>query len=134
MKRLVMMLGFAGLMLAQRVSADRDQADQVATTFRGYLSARALRGPDMVILGKSRAIKERLRALEASADDFERASESEDPEARRHARRKRQAEVAQLNLLLAEFGEASILTEIERCSVQGKIERLGRWLSEIDAS
>lgn len=120
--------------LALRVAADREQADQIATALRSYLSARALRGPDMVILGKSRAIRERLRALEASAEDFERASDGEDAEARRNARRRRQADVAQLNLLLAEFGEASILSEIERCSVQGKIERLGRWLRELDAS
>jgi hypothetical protein len=120
--------------LALRVAADREQADQVATTFKSYLSGRLQRGPDMVILGKSRAIKERLRALEASAEDFERASDGEDAEARRVARRRRQSDVAQLNLLLAEFGEASILSEIERCSVQGKIERLGRWLTELDAS
>jgi hypothetical protein len=120
--------------LALRVAVDRDQADQIASTLRSYLSARALRGPDMVILGKSRAIRERLRALEASAEDFERASDSEDAEARRSARRRRQADVVQLNLLLAEFGEASILSEIERCSVQGKIERIGRWLRELDAS
>ncbi len=120
--------------LALRVAADREQADQIASTLRSYLSARAHRGPDTVILGKSRAIRERLRALEASAEDFERASDSEDVEARRSARRRRQADVVQLNLLLAEFGEASILNEIERCSVQGKIERLGRWLRELDAS
>jgi len=120
--------------LSQRVAASSEQADQIASTFQTYLSSRVVRGPDLVILGKGRVIKERLRALEASAEDFQRVSDGEDPEARRIARRKRQAEVAQISLLLAEFGEASILSEIERCSVQGKIERLDRWLSEIDAS
>jgi hypothetical protein len=40
----------------------------------------------------------------------------------------------QLNLLLAELGEAKILTEIERCSVQAKIERVQRWIREQETS
>lgn len=120
--------------LSLRVSNSREQADQIAGTFQAYLSSRATRGPEMVIMGKSRAVEQRLRALEASAEHFQRVSDEEDAEARRRARRQRQAEVLQLNLMLAEFGEASILREIERCSVQAKIERLGRWLEEIEAS
>jgi hypothetical protein len=39
-----------------------------------------------------------------------------------------------LNLLLAELGEAKTLAEIERCSVQAKIERLQRWIGEQEVS
>lgn len=120
--------------LSKRVSSSREQAEQVASTFQEYLASRAGRGPEVVILGKTRALRERLRSLEASAQHFDRVSEEEDAEARRRARRQRQAEVHQLNLLLAELGEASMLSDLERCSVQGKIERLGRWLSEHEAS
>jgi len=112
----------------------REQADQIVSTFQGYLLARSQRGPERVLLGKGQALERRLAALEASAEQFERASDGEDPEARRIARRQRQADVLQLNLLLAERGEASILGELERCSVQGKIERLKRWLTELTAS
>jgi hypothetical protein len=35
---------------------------------------------------------------------------------------------------LAEWGEAGILGEFERASVQGKIARLRRWLTELQAS
>jgi hypothetical protein len=53
---------------------------------------------------------------------------------KREARRKRQADIARLSLFLAEWGEAGILGEFERCSVQGKIARLRRWLTELQAS
>ena len=76
------------------------------------------------------ALRERLSALEASAEAFDRASEGEDSGARRQTRKQRQTDVAQLNLLLAELGEAKTLAEIERCSVQAKIERLQRWIVE----
>jgi hypothetical protein len=68
--------------------------------------------------------------LETSSGEFQRACDEDDSAARRNARRQRQADVMQLNLVLAEFGEAAVLTELERCSVQGKIERMTRWLSE----
>jgi hypothetical protein len=120
--------------LAERLGVRREQAEQVVSTFQGYLLARGERGPELALLGKGQALERRLSALEASAEQFDRACDGEDSEARRLARRQRQSDVLQLNLLLAERGEASILGELERCSVQGKIERLKRWLTELTAS
>jgi hypothetical protein len=116
--------------LSEKLGAPREQAELVVNTFDGYLKQRSERGPTLAVLGKHRALKARVSALEASAEEFTRAQDSDDTEFRRVARRQRQADVAQLNLLLAELGEASILMELERCSVQGKIDRLNRWLSE----
>lgn len=114
--------------LAQKLDCPLDQAEQIVNIFQGYAAQRSQRGPNGV--GKSLAMKQRLAALEASADAFERASEGEDSGARRRTRRQRQLDAAQLGLLLAELGEAKILAELERCSVQAKIQRVQRWLAE----
>jgi hypothetical protein len=120
--------------LSQKLEAPTEAAAQVASIFQGYLEARAQRGPTVALLGKSVALRERLSALEASAEAFDRASEGDDPSARRNTRRQRQNDVTQLNLLLAEFGEAKTLAEIERCSVQAKIERMQRLIAEQEAN
>jgi hypothetical protein len=120
--------------LSQKLEASTEAAAQVASIFQGYLEARAQRGPTVALLGKSVALRERLSALEASAEAFDRASEGDDASARRNTRRQRQNDVTQLNLLLAEFGEAKTLAEIERCSVQAKIERMQRLIAEQEAN
>jgi hypothetical protein len=120
--------------LSQKLEAPTEAAAQVASTFQGYLEARVQRGPTVALLGKAVALRERLSALEASAEAFDRASEGDDPSARRNTRKQRQNDVTQLNLLLAEFGEAKTLAEIERCSVQAKIERMQRLIEEQEAN
>ncbi len=120
--------------LSAKLEAPADAAAQVASIFQGYLEARVRRGPSIALVGRSVALRERLSALEASAEAFERASEGEDSGARRQTRKQRQIDVAQLNLLLAELGEAKTLAEIERCSVQAKIERIQRWIGEQEVS
>lgn len=125
---------FDAAQLASKLDVSVGDAEQIVSTFKAYLLTRSRRGPELVLLGTARAVEQRLGALEASARDFDRACDTESSEARRRARRQRQSEVAQLNLLLAECGEAVILSELERCSVQGKIERLRRWLTEHPAN
>jgi hypothetical protein len=120
--------------LSVKLEAPEEAASQIAGLFQGYLEARVQRGPAVALLGRSVALKERLSALEASAEAFEQASEGEDSGARRRTRKQRQTDVTQLNLLLAEFGEAKTLAEIERCSVQAKIERMQRWIGEQETS
>jgi hypothetical protein len=120
--------------LSEKLGATREQAAEIVAIFQGYLLSRSERGPELALLGKLRALKKRLGALEASASEFERVSDGDDSEARRLARRQRQTDVAQLTLLLAERGEARLLAEIERCSVQAKIQRIHRWLTEITTS
>jgi hypothetical protein len=120
--------------LSEKLGASRDQAAEIVAIFQGYLLSRSERGPELALLGKLRALKKRLGALEVSAAEFERVSDGDDSEARRLARRQRQTDVAQLTLLLAERGEARLLAEIERCSVQAKIQRIHRWLTEITTS
>ncbi len=120
----------SALELSEKVSATREQAEQILAIFHGYMLERSQRSADVLTLGKERALKVRLVALSASSDEFQRACDEDDSSARRNARRQRQSDVVQLNLLLAESGEAAILAELERCSVQGKIERMTRWLSE----
>jgi len=116
--------------LSQRLGAPAEQAELLIRTFDGYLKQRVERGPSLAIEGRHHAVRARLAALEATDAEFQRATESDDSNLRRQARRSRQTEVAHLSLLLAEMGEAHLLGEIERCSVQGKIERLERWLEE----
>lgn len=116
--------------LADKLGTSRDQAELLVTTFRSYLDKRAERGPSLAMLGRHRALEARLSALATSDSLFQRALDGEDAGVKRSARRQRQADVAHLNLLLAELGEATLLAEIERCSVQGKIDRVTRWLSE----
>jgi hypothetical protein len=120
--------------LAERASVDREQATQALATFRQYLEERAQRGPELSLLGKTRVLEQRLADLEASAEQFERVADSDDRGAKREARRRRLADVARLSLFRAVRGEATMLGELERCPVQGKIARLRRWLTEQPAS
>ncbi|HWO11664.1 MAG TPA: hypothetical protein VNN80_19350, partial [Polyangiaceae bacterium] len=120
--------------LAKTLEISRDQAAQAVATFRDYLQERAQRGPAVALLGKTRALEQHLADLEASAEQFERVADADDRDAKREARRRRQLEITRLSLFLAERGEAVMLGELERCSVQGKIARLRRWLTEQPAS
>jgi len=116
--------------LAERASVPLERAELALSAFRDYFSERARRGPGLSLLGKTRALEQRLLDLESSAELFERVADDDDAGAKREARRRRQFDIARVSLYLAERGEAGILGEIERCSVQGKISRLRRWLTE----
>lgn len=116
--------------LAADAGVSVELAAQALAALGDYLRERARRGPQLSLLGKARALEERLAELEAAAELFERFADDDDPGKKRRARRSRQSALARLSLFLAERGEATILGELERCSVQGKIARLRRWLSE----
>jgi hypothetical protein len=120
--------------LVERAQISHEQAVQALSELGGYLTERAQRGPQLALLGKTRALEQRLAELESSAERFERVADSDDRDAKREARRRRQSDIARLNLFLAERGEAAMLSELERCSVQGKIARLRRWLTEQPAA
>jgi hypothetical protein len=120
--------------LAERAGLEREQVEQALGPFREYLEERGRRGLEAAQLGKSALLAQRLAELEASAELFEQVADGDDARAKRDARRRRQADIARVSLFLAECGEAGILGEFERSSVQGKIARLRRWLSELPAS
>lgn len=120
--------------LAARVGLSSEQVEQALVAFREYVDERARRGPESALLGKGPLLAQRLADLEASAELFERVADGDDAQAKRDARRRRQSDIARVSLFLAEWGEAAILGEFERSSVQGKIVRLRRWLSELPAS
>jgi hypothetical protein len=119
--------------LALRAGLSSEQVEQALGPFRDYLEERARRGPEPALLGKGPLLAQRLAELEASADLFERVADGDDAQAKREARRRRQSDITRVSLFLAEWGEAAILAEFERCSVQGKIARLRRWLMELPA-
>jgi hypothetical protein len=120
--------------LAEKAGLNSEQAEQALLVFREYLLERARRGPERWLPGKAEGLEQRLGELAASAQHFESVADGEDVQQKREARRKRQAEIARVSLFLAEWGEAGILGEFERSSVQGKIARLQRWLTELQAS
>ncbi|HTV22013.1 MAG TPA: hypothetical protein VMG12_25160 [Polyangiaceae bacterium] len=120
--------------LAERVGLSLDQVEQALALFRDYLDERSRRGPAAAVLGKGQLLAQRLADLEASAELFESVADSDDAQAKREARRRRQSDIARVSLCLAEWGEAGLLGEFERSSVQGKIARLRRWLTELPAS
>jgi hypothetical protein len=120
--------------LAEKASISAEQAEHALSVFREYLLERARRGPDAWLLGQVPLLQQRLAELEASAQEFESVADGDDARAKREARRKRQADIARVGLFLAEWGQAGILGEFERASVQGKIARLRRWLTELQAS
>jgi hypothetical protein len=120
--------------LAARVGLSSEQVEQALVAFREYVDDRGRRGPEGALLGKGPLLAQRLADLEASAELFERVADGDDAQAKRDARRRRQSDIARVSLFLAEWGEAGILGEFERSSVQGKIVRLRRWLSELPAS
>ena len=120
--------------LAEKAGLNPEQAEQALLSFREYLLERARRGPELWLPGKAQGLEQRLSELEASARYFESVADGDDVQLKRDARRKRQAGIARVSLFLAEWGEAGILGEFERCSVQGKIARLRRWLTELQAS
>src|SRR5690606_23756593 len=120
--------------LAARVGLPTEQIEEALGPFRDYLDERSRRGPEAAQVGKGRLLAQRLSELEASAEFFERVADGDDARAKRDARRRRQSDIARVGLCLAEWGEAGILGEFERSSVQGKITRLRRWLTELPAS
>jgi hypothetical protein len=120
--------------LAARVGLESGQVEHALASFREYVEERGRRGPEAALLGKGPLLAQRLAELEASAELFERVADGDDAQAKREARRRRQADIARVGLFLAEWGEAGILGEFERSSVQGKIVRLRRWLSELPAT
>jgi hypothetical protein len=120
--------------LAEKVDISAEQAELALLPFREYLRERAQRGPDLWLPGKAQVLEQRVAELEASARLFETVADGDDVHAKREARRKRQADIARVSLFLAECGEAGILGEFERSSVQAKITRLRRWLTELSAS
>lgn len=129
--------GFVGVQasdLAERLGLGSDLAERLVSTFQGYMLERCQRGPDVALQGAKDALRERLGELESASKAFQQASEGDDSAARRETRRHRLSRVARVNLLLAELGEATLLEQVERCSVQAKVERLQRWLEEEPAS
>jgi hypothetical protein len=120
--------------LSVRAEVSVDQADRALQTFRDYLAERARRGPSVSLTGKASVLAQSLRELQVAAEQFERCVDEDDPGIKREARKKRQIAITRLSLFLAESGEAGILGEIERSSVQGKIARLERWLNELPPS
>ncbi len=120
--------------LAEKAGISPEQAEHALSSFRDYLLERARRGPESALIGKAQALEQRLVELEASAQLFEAVADGDDVHAKRDARKKRQLDIARVSLFLAEWGEAGILGEFERCSVQGKIARLRRWLTDLPAS
>jgi hypothetical protein len=119
--------------MAARVGLESEQVEQALASFREYVAERGRRGPEAALLGKGALLAQRLAELEASAELFERVADGDDAHAKREARRRRQSDIGRVSLFLAEWGEAAILGEFERSSVQGKIVRLRRWLSELPA-
>lgn len=120
--------------LADKVGLSVEQVEQGLTSFRDYLQERMRRGPEAALLGKAPLLAQKLAELEASAESFEQVADGDDARAKREARRRRQTDISRVSLFLAEWGEAAILGELERSSVQGKIARLRRWLTELTAS
>lgn len=120
--------------LGERVGLSTEQAELALASFRDYLDDRGRRSLQAGLAGKGPLVAQRLAELESSAELFERVSDGDDAQAKRDARRRRQADIARVSLLLAEWGEALVLAEFERSSVQGKITRLRRWLTELPAS
>ena len=78
-----------------------------------------------------RTLLERLRQLQA---DFEQAEREEQSDRKRAARRGREAALHELDLVLAEIGEVSVIEELKRCPVQLKIQRVSTYLKEAQAS
>lgn len=103
-------------------------AESLLEGVRGYLDAHAERAPSS-IEGAARSLERALDALERSAREFESACDADDAERKRRARKQRAGAVLDVNLLLAELGEEALLTELERCSVTEKTERLRQWLT-----
>ena len=120
--------------LADKVGLSAEQVEQGLASFRDYLQERMRRGPEAALLGKAPLLAQKLAELEASAESFEQVADGDDARAKREARRRRQTDISRVSLFLAEWGEAAILGELERSSVQGKIARLRRWLTELTAS
>jgi hypothetical protein len=78
-----------------------------------------------------RAIVTRISELQT---DFELAEADDDVEQKRVARRGRDAALRELDLVLAEIGELSVIEELKRCPVQAKLRRVTSYLEQLQAS
>jgi hypothetical protein len=78
-----------------------------------------------------RSLLTRLRQLQ---EEFDRAELEEAAERKRVARRARATTSHELDALLADIGELSLIEELRRCAVRNKIRRLESYLEHEQAS
>ncbi len=116
--------------LAAVTGIDRSLAQRVVEHVQGFERERSGIDPTALrshVGERLRAVIDRLTQLQA---DFERAEQEENGTRKRTARRGRAAAVLELEVLLAEVGDLTLIEELKRRPVRGKIERLESYLQQ----
>jgi hypothetical protein len=111
-----------------------DVAASVVEHVQRFERERSKLGPSELrnqAIERLRAVVNRLGLLQ---QDFELAEADDDAEQKRVARRGREAALLELDLVLAEIGELSVIEELKRCSVQAKLRRVTIYLEQLQAS
>ena len=111
-----------------------DVAASVVEHVQRFERERSKLGPNELrnqAIERLRAIATRLSQLQT---DFEIAEADDDVEQKRAARRGREAALLELDLVLAEIGELSVIEELKRYSVQAKLRRVTSYLEQLQAS
>jgi hypothetical protein len=114
--------------LAEQAELTPEQAQNLLSAFSDYVKAHAERAP---LAGRTytQSINDALLRLESSAAAFDYTCNGDDAREKRTARRRRQQAITAMNLLLAELGEAELLGELARCSVDERLELLREWIA-----
>jgi hypothetical protein len=114
--------------LAEQAELTPEQAQNLLSAFGDYVKSHAERAP---LAGRTytQSINDALLRLESSAAAFDYTCNGDDAREKRTARRRRQQAITAMNLLLAELGEAELLGELARCSVNERLERLREWIA-----
>ena len=125
-----------GLGLGQVANGDADQVERgtlPAREQRAHLLAAAAACAPLAGRTYTQSINDALLRLESSAAAFDYTCNGDDAREKRTARRRRQQAITAMNLLLAELGEAELLGELARCSVNERLERLREWIAQTGA-
>jgi hypothetical protein len=103
-----------------------ERAEAIARHFKKYWEerTRAPESPQQIVSKLEQAM---LRLTQAQSE-FLCGEAEEDRGRKRRARSERQAQSIQINVLLTELGEVGLSRELERCSVETKLERLREFL------
>ncbi|HMI91861.1 MAG TPA: hypothetical protein VK509_10885, partial [Polyangiales bacterium] len=120
--------------IAAVAGIDHSVAAAITERVRRFEHDRSQRNPVELrarVLEQLRAALGRLMGLQAQ---FEQAELDEAVERKRSARRAREIATFELDLLLSELGELSLIEDLKRCAVQAKIERVEGYLDQAQAA
>ena len=120
--------------IAAVAGIDRSVAAAITDRVRRFEHERSRWNPAELRSQVHDQLRVALARLNQLQDQFERAEHDEAAERKRNARRARDIASHELDLLLSEIGELTLIEDLKRCAVHAKIRRLEGYLEQAQAA